>query len=1033
MPIDSLALEPILLTEFSVNTKNTDEPILMVDPNAETFSAYLLNSNNTITTNVLIKSGLDGCFSGQINLNDTNTPYSGTIRVYDSNTRVQLTEVQSDENGLFKISDLNKELQYDVECIPSESTKYQAKRLKNTTPNIDESINPSITVLSESAYIHDQYNCIIKVDNIQGNATILLSLPFLQVENIRDDIYKIYGVPESGIFEYNINVTDIRTNSTIFVDKLVSVNIPINVIDIDFNNHRTSIYNSVTVNSIGNPTYVPYGDSTGLKVESSANTITINSSSIFNIYGNDDFEIIVDFKLKSKRTSDKLYACLFSSNGGVTLPTNNHIAFEFVKHGIKFKRYNGENDHYSNSFYADYNFEQNKSYVLKIKRNQFDTRIFINNELVIQSTIYQGIPLDFSLGGKLNIGFCNWSETTGSVIELKRFRFTKGTNDNILIQKYYPDVVQSKTNIIYFDSLSSTIYDNLNNQYDANYFIAGSYGYSKKPNNKIMIIREFESFIDFTIEVKGNFTGTNKQYILYNNDIKIWFDGISFNISFDGNQYSAISTEGNKTVQFKKLNSELNIFINGILISTYSLPKYNYPISFNQSFIMSDITGENHCTSEIEYIFLNNTALESNSLGNTLILQNENLDFCYNETVDYQLKNPYGSFGNCTWELLSGSLPTGLSLTSIGRIIGTPTNENTFYSYKLKCTDSKGSIGIKNYNSNVGTIVSLTHFEGTSGATTMSDSAGKVWTSVSAAPLSNVQKKFGYTSGLFNGTNQCWTTPNSTDFDLKLNDFTISVWVYNQGAHSATYRGILSKRNSSGTSSQSFTLLRYNNTRNQYTFEVANGTSTNGSSFGDVITLNRWDFVTVSRRGAYLYCGVNGKVDRFYFGSEILTTNITPKIGQLDSSSGSNFQGYIDELKVVQGSALYTTDFVPPTKPSDFPSNVLIGSVNNLVVTSSNNKITVTWDHDEYPTTFKYYRSTTTMNPVSMPDAINANVVGQFDTRRYTDSDQTLVAGTTYYIRIGSVKNGVEKISNEIGVVVVGFTAPYNLTVEYIA
>ena len=72
------------------------------------------------------------------------------------------------------------------------------------------------------------------------------------------------------------------------------------------------------------------------------------------------------------------------------------------------------------------------------------------------------------------------------------------------------------------------------------------------------------------------------------------------------------------------------------------------------------------------------------------------------------------------------------------------------------------------------------------------------------------------------------------------------------------------------------------------------------------------------------------------------------------------------------------------------------------------------------------------MNPASMPIAINDNVAGQFETRTYTDSDPTLVVGTTYYIRIGSVKNGVEKISNEINIILIALGAPYNLVGEYI-
>ena len=67
-----------------------------------------------------------------------------------------------------------------------------------------------------------------------------------------------------------------------------------------------------------------------------------------------------------------------------------------------------------------------------------------------------------------------------------------------------------------------------------------------------------------------------------------------------------------------------------------------------------------------------------------------------------------------------------------------------------------------------------------------------------------------------------------------------------------------------------------------------------------------------------------------------------------------------------------------------------------------------------------------------MPTATATSIIGQFDTRSYTDTDQNLVVGTTYYVRIGSVKNGIEKISNEVTIMVNGIGTPYNLKGTYI-
>lgn len=1031
MTLESLVTTNVLQTNTNVNTGNPNEPILTGIPLSNTLKpAYILNNNNAITTNILKYDALDGCFYGQINLKDINTPYTGIIKVFDSITGILVATTQSDLTGAFKITNLNPAIQYNIECIPNDATTYQSKYIEKVNPSIDDSLIPKIFVLSQSTYLHDQYTAIIRIEHIQGSPTIIINQTYLQCINIRDNIYKIYGTPPSGIFTYNINVGDIRSNSTAFGSLDVAVNIPIQMVDFQFNNNLNTPYSVVTPTVIGTPTYVSYGSGVGLHIEGSTNTITIPDHALFNVGASDDFELYIEFKLKSKRTSDNMYSCLFSSNEGATLTANLHVSLDFMKHGFRFKRHNGELDYSTNCIYVDYIFDSSKSYVLRIKRDQIMMYFYINNDLVTTSTIYQGIPLYFTNGGKLNLGFANWYDVSGSIFEIERFRFTKGTDDRYLVNNPAYTIEQSNTCATYFDALSSSIYDNSGITYDTSAFTAGAYGYTKIPNKIVQLIHTFGSLSNFTIEIKGNFTGNTKQYILYKSGVQLWFDGININLSFDGNIYNT-TISGSNTVQFKKVNTSLSIYVNGVLTNTYTLSSNNYIVDFNNAYIMSDLTGLNHCTSEIEYILVCEYAIESNSLGKIIILQNENLDFCYNETVNYTLTTPYGAIGTCTWDLYSGSIPDGLTLLSTGRIVGSPTIANKIYTYQLRCTDSKGKVGIKQYVSNVGSIISLCHFEGSNGATTMTDSAGKAWTTSNAAALSTTQIKFGSSSGYFNGTTQAWTTPQSTDFDFTSNEFTISVWVFNEGGYTTTHRGIFGKRNSWGSGSTSFSLFRYNNTTNKYQFEGWSGGYGWGYSFGQVVTLSRWDFVTVCRRGAWIYLSVNGVVEKYYFGSALTVMNTSTRIGQLDSGTGNNFQGYIDELKVVQGSAQYITNFTPPTRPSDFPSNLLVGSAFNLVASSINNQIKLSWDHYEYPTTFNYYRSNATMNPASMPTATTTAIIGQFDIRTYTDSDPTLVVGTTYYIRIGSVKNGVEKISNEVTVVVADVASPYTLQAGY--
>ena len=82
----------------------------------------------------------------------------------------------------------------------------------------------------------------------------------------------------------------------------------------------------------------------------------------------------------------------------------------------------------------------------------------------------------------------------------------------------------------------------------------------------------------------------------------------------------------------------------------------------------------------------------------------------------------------------------------------------------------------------------------------------------------------------------------------------------------------------------------------------------------------------------------------------------------------------------------------------------------NLIGTFSSPNISYTWDATGTIDSYNYYRSTSTMNTESMPTATATGIT----TKSYTDT--TASTNETYYVRFGSMKDGVEKISDEITV-----------------
>lgn len=76
------------------------------------------------------------------------------------------------------------------------------------------------------------------------------------------------------------------------------------------------------------------------------------------------------------------------------------------------------------------------------------------------------------------------------------------------------------------------------------------------------------------------------------------------------------------------------------------------------------------------------------------------------------------------------------------------------------------------------------------------------------------------------------------------------------------------------------------------------------------------------------------------------------------------------------------------------------------------NRLELSWDVDGFFEEQRYYCSSIPINAnhLPTPKAVLAN-----DLRTYVDTD--IIEGPAYYVRIGSVKNGVEKLSDEIYVI----------------
>ena len=202
----------------------------------------------------------------------------------------------------------------------------------------------------------------------------------------------------------------------------------------------------------------------------------------------------------------------------------------------------------------------------------------------------------------------------------------------------------------------------------------------------------------------------------------------------------------------------------------------------------------------------------------------------------------------------------------------------------------------------------LFHFEGDYNNSGKSDA---VFFKTNGLTISNEQSKFGSYSLKCGTLQEYYNVAMPYDFELGSDDFTLDFWVYPTNlVEGSTYKVPFACNYRSIAFYLSQTLIEF-------------GLSKTGSSWFNVadisadIANNEWHHIALVRDGTNIYGFVDGeKSQTINFGNDSIATMNTISIGSNTYSSGDRrFQGYIDELRIIKGEAVWTDDFTPPTQP----------------------------------------------------------------------------------------------------------------------
>jgi hypothetical protein len=182
--------------------------------------------------------------------------------------------------------------------------------------------------------------------------------------------------------------------------------------------------------------------------------------------------------------------------------------------------------------------------------------------------------------------------------------------------------------------------------------------------------------------------------------------------------------------------------------------------------------------------------------------------------------------------------------------------------------------------------------------------------------------------------NNILTPSSSTSWSFGTGTFTIEGWI--NPASFSTTKGIIVSNFVATTFVVGQWKFGCNTATGQLVFTWATSTTltSNVNSGANVVTANTWQHVAVVRNGTTITIYLNGTS----VGSGTMSTSLgatgTVSIGTQQTGTAAGFNGYLSNIRIVKGTAVYTTAFTPPTAPLTAISGtqLLLGFTNAAVI-----------------------------------------------------------------------------------------------------
>jgi hypothetical protein len=213
-------------------------------------------------------------------------------------------------------------------------------------------------------------------------------------------------------------------------------------------------------------------------------------------------------------------------------------------------------------------------------------------------------------------------------------------------------------------------------------------------------------------------------------------------------------------------------------------------------------------------------------------------------------------------------------------------------------------------------------------------------------------------SGYFDGNGDRLQIPSTSALDAGAGDFCIECWFFgiaDYNSYAVTYAALANK--GSGNESGTYGIAVYGGKL----YASLAGSLTQGTT---TLTPGVWYHGAVTRSGSTVRLFLNGVLEGTATSTANFSSSANFAIGDRQASdpfSQYPFNGYISNVRLVKGDAVYTANFTPPTAPlTAIAGTSLLTCQSATFVDASTNRFAITAAGNSQPTTVNPFGSSFT-------------------------------------------------------------------------